>query len=113
MLSPLAFVLEQANMLLIFFAPLWIGGLAWLSFASSARKWRFAAPTFLVFLATMMVLHAKDYYVAPIYPVLFAAGAVALGRIFSSTTGRPSLIRRFSLFSFASLLLAVRCSPRP
>ena len=25
----------------------------------------------------MMAMHAKDYYVAPIYPVLFAAGAVA------------------------------------
>ena len=25
----------------------------------------------------MFVLHAKDYYLAPIYPVLFAAGAIA------------------------------------
>jgi hypothetical protein len=29
----------------------------------------------------MMAMHAKDYYLAPYYPVLFAAGAVALGEL--------------------------------
>ncbi len=80
-LPPLAFLLQQVNMLLIFSAPLWIGGLAWLAFARKARPWRFVALTYLLFLATMMAMHAKDYYVAPIYPVLFAAGAVALGAL--------------------------------
>jgi hypothetical protein len=80
-LSPPAFLLEQANMLLIFSAPLWLGGLVWLLFARQARPWRFAGLTYLIFLAAMIALHAKDYYVAPIYPVLFAAGAVALGRL--------------------------------
>ena len=32
--------------------------------------------TYLVFLAIMMALHGKDYYLAPIYPMLFAAGGV-------------------------------------
>jgi hypothetical protein len=45
------------------------------------RPWRFVAFTYLVFLAMMMAMHAKDYYVAPIYPVLFAAGAVTLGEL--------------------------------
>jgi hypothetical protein len=76
---PLAFLREQVNMLLIVAAPLWIGGLAWLGFARKARPWRFVALTYLPFLAMMMAMHAKDYYAAPIYPVLFAAGAVALG----------------------------------
>jgi hypothetical protein len=77
-LPPLAFLLQQANMLLIFSAPLWIGGLVWLAFARAAKVWRFVAVTYLIFLAMMIAMHAKDYYVAPIYPVLFAAGAVAL-----------------------------------
>jgi hypothetical protein len=80
-LPPLAFVREQVKMLLIFAAPLWIGGLAWLAFARNARPWRFIVFTYLLFLGMMMAMHAKDYYVAPIYPVLFAAGAVALGRL--------------------------------
>ena len=80
-LPPLAFLVQQVNMLLIFAAPLWIAGLAWLAFARSTRPWRFTALTYVLFLAAMMVLHAKDYYVAPIYPLLFAAGAVALGQL--------------------------------
>jgi hypothetical protein len=78
-LPPLAFLREQASMLLVIAAPLWIGGLAWLGFARKSRPWRFVALTYLPFLAMMMAMHAKDYYVGPIYPVLFAAGAVALG----------------------------------
>jgi len=77
-LPPLAFLKQQADMLLIFSAPLWIGGLVWLGVARRARAWRFVAVTYLLFLAMMMAMHAKDYYLAPIYPVLFAAGAVAL-----------------------------------
>ena len=48
---------------------------------AQARPWRFVAFTYLLFLAMMMAMHAKDYYVAPIYPVLFAAGAVAFGQL--------------------------------
>ncbi|MBV9609403.1 MAG: hypothetical protein JO187_07580 [Acidobacteria bacterium] len=36
--------------------------------------------TFLVFFATMFLMHAKDYYLFPIYPMLFAAGAVVITR---------------------------------
>ena len=80
-LPPLAFLREQVNMLLIVAGPLWIGGLAWLAFARKAHPWRFVAFTYLLFLAMMMAMHAKDYYVAPIYPVLFAAGAAAFGAL--------------------------------
>jgi hypothetical protein len=80
-LTPPAFLMQQVNMLLIFSAPLWIGGLAWLGLARKARAWRFAAIAYLVFLVLMMGMHAKDYYLAPIYPVLFAAGAVALAEV--------------------------------
>jgi hypothetical protein len=77
---PLAFLYEQVRILLWVNAPIWVGGLAWLASARAARPWRFAAWTYLIFLATMMLLHAKDYYLAPIYPVLFAAGSVAFGQ---------------------------------
>ena len=77
-LPPLAFLQQQVNMLFPFSAPLWIGGLVWLAIARRSRPWRFAAFTYLLFLATLMAMHAKDYYLAPIYPLLFAAGATAL-----------------------------------
>jgi hypothetical protein len=96
-LPPGAFLLQQAQMLLIFAAPLWIGGLGWLAFARKAHPWRFVALTYLALLVAMMALHAKDYYAAPIYPVLFAAGAVAFGH----------LTRRSWPPIFYSVLLAV------
>jgi len=73
-LPPLAFLAAQVNILFVVAAPLWIEGLIWLAFA---RPRRFVALTYLVFLPMMMLLHAKHYYLAPIYPVFFAAGAVA------------------------------------
>lgn len=80
-LAPPAFLLEQVNILLFTTAPLWVGGLVWLGFSRAARRWRFVAFTYLVFLGMMMAMHAKDYYVAPIYPVLFAAGSAAFAQL--------------------------------
>jgi hypothetical protein len=80
-LPPLAFLFEQVKILLFETAPLWIGGLVWLAFARAARPWRFVAFTYLIFLAMMMLMHGKDYYVSPIYPVLIAAGSVAFGQL--------------------------------
>ncbi|MGP8187619.1 MAG: ArnT family glycosyltransferase [Terracidiphilus sp.] len=78
--SPLIFLYQQITVLLVTAAPLWMGGLVWLGFSRNARAGRFVAPTYLIFLAAMMAMHAKHYYVAPIYPVLFAAGAAAFAR---------------------------------
>jgi hypothetical protein len=78
---PLAFLREQGNMLLILSAPLWIGGIICLAFSRHSRAWRFVPIAYLVFLGMMMAMHAKDYYVAPFYPVLFAAGAVAFAQL--------------------------------
>lgn len=80
-LPPFAFLFEQVKILLFSTAPLWIGGFVWLALARNARRWRFVALTYLIFLAMMMVMHAKNYYVAPIYPVLYAAGAVAFSQL--------------------------------
>jgi 4-amino-4-deoxy-L-arabinose transferase-like glycosyltransferase len=77
---PLAFLQEQVKVLFVFSAPLWIGGLVWLALARDTRRWRFVALTYVFFLGTMMLMHGKDYYLAPIYPVLFAAGATAFAQ---------------------------------
>ncbi|CAN5489833.1 glycosyltransferase family 39 protein [soil metagenome] len=62
----------------------WGAGLVWLLSNPLAKPWRWLGLTYLLFLALMMALHAKDYYVVPIYPVLFAAGGIAWERRFSS-----------------------------
>ncbi len=76
-LGPLAFVLQQVLVLNPVSLLLWGAGLGWLLFGARARSFRFAGVMYLVFLPLMFALHAKDYYLAPIYPVYFAAGGVA------------------------------------
>jgi hypothetical protein len=76
-LSPLAFLVTQIVNLQPATILVWGAGLAWLVRSPLAKKWRWLAYTYLFFLAGMMALHAKDYYVSPIYPILFAAGGVA------------------------------------
>lgn len=74
-LAPGPFIVQQAMMLSPFAAPLWIAGLV---FLFRSPRYRVLAWTYVVLLVTFIRLEAKDYYVAPIYPMLFAAGAVWL-----------------------------------
>jgi hypothetical protein len=76
-LGPLPFLGKQILNLQPISIFLWFPGLIWLLRNPSAKQWRFLGYTYLFFLAIMMALHAKDYYVIPIYPVLFAAGGIA------------------------------------
>lgn len=71
-LPPLRFLLSQVMMLGPVSELLWMPGL----YLLIRSGWRFLGYTYLLFLTLLMVLHAKDYYLAPIYPMLFAAGAV-------------------------------------
>jgi len=70
-LPPLAFLGEQVLMLNPVNILIWLPGLWFM-----LRHKRFLGFTYLALLGVMMALHAKDYYVAPIYPMLFAAGGV-------------------------------------
>jgi hypothetical protein len=76
-LGPFAFVKQQIidlHPLLIF---LWLPGVIWLL---RSRRWRVLGLTFVLFFVLMELAHAKDYYLFPIYPMTFAAGAVVIER---------------------------------
>ncbi len=75
--GPVAFIADQAAMLNPILFPLWAGGLVWLFVGRNGRRYRVLGWTYVVVLALFIVLKGKNYYVAPIYPMLFAAGAVA------------------------------------
>jgi len=75
-LPPLPFLKQQIMMLNPLNAPLWLAGLGFLLFHRGARRLRWMGFAYLIFLAVMMVLKGKDYYLAPIYPMLYAAGGV-------------------------------------
>jgi len=108
--GPIAFVADQAMIMNPILAPLWVAGLLWLFLGDTAASLQgqtaaavlptapapadFAPPaagsryrifgwTYAVMLVTFIVLKGKNYYLAPVYPILFAAGAVAFERLTS------------------------------
>jgi hypothetical protein len=76
-LDPLAFVTQQVLMMHPVTCPIWLGGLGFLLASRRGRPFRALAWVYLALFATMMALHGKDYYLAPAYPLLLAAGGVA------------------------------------
>jgi 4-amino-4-deoxy-L-arabinose transferase-like glycosyltransferase len=76
-LSPLEFMGAQVLMLNPVSVFLWCAGVIWLLTSPRSRPWRFLGWTYLVFVALMMATRdAKDYYLAAIYPAMFAAGGI-------------------------------------
>ncbi len=80
--GPTAFLGEQILMMSPLNFPVWLAGLLFLFFARDGRRFRVLGWTFVVVVATVMILNGKDYYAAPAYPMMLAAGAVALERSF-------------------------------
>jgi hypothetical protein len=80
-LGPVQFIGQQILIMNPATAPLWIGGLIWLLAARDGRRYRVLAIAYLVTLPEFIVMHGKHYYLAPIYPMLFAAGGVAVERL--------------------------------
>ena len=79
--GPVAFIVDQATIMNPLLFPLWFGGAIWLLFHREGKRYRVLGWAFIVVLTSFIVLKGKNYYVTPVYPMLFAAGAVALERI--------------------------------
>jgi hypothetical protein len=104
MLNPLQFFLAQFAQMHPVNALLWITGLVSLLRARSIPRGRWLGLTYLVFFVLMLALHAKDYYLAPIYPILFAAGGIAWERGFA-TSPRVARNRIFAFPTFEAILI--------
>jgi hypothetical protein len=59
-------------------APIWITGLLSFFFSSRLKPYRFLGWSYVVCYGVFFALHGKNYYLAPIYPMLLAAGAVTI-----------------------------------
>src|SRR5579872_3740255 len=76
--GPAQFFFQQLLVMNPITAPLWLGGLFALLFWAKLRQYRVLGWSYLVSYTTFFVLHGKNYYLTPIYPMLLAAGAVML-----------------------------------
>lgn len=77
-LSPFAYFAQQALLLHPLTAPIWITGLIALLLSPGLKKYRLFGWCYLVTFTAFVVLKGKNYYLAPIYPLLFAAGALTI-----------------------------------
>jgi len=83
-LSPVEFIVQQISLMNPVTLPLWLGGLFWLFVSHDGGRYRAIRIIYLVTLAEFIILHGKSYYLAPAYPMLFAAGGVAVERVFAA-----------------------------
>ncbi len=78
--SPLEFLVEQILTMHPITLPLWLAGLYYLLFVREGRTWQPMGLAFVILFVLFTIQNAKFYYLAPAYPMLFAAGGVALER---------------------------------
>jgi hypothetical protein len=98
-ITPLRFLFEQVLFLQPLALPVWLAGLWWYFAASGGKRFRFLGWAYLFVLAIFIVLGGKSYYTLPVYPVLMAAGGVALEGFFTAPA------RRWMAVSYPALLI--------
>ena len=87
-LGPGQFFLEQLLIVTPVTGLVWIAGLIALFVYRPLKPYRVLGWGYLVTYAIFYALHGKSYYLSPIYPMLFAAGAVGLESWFDRPVGR-------------------------
>lgn len=76
-LSPLQYFTQQVLLVHPLTAPIWITGLI-AFFLPRLKPYRLLGWCYMVTFAVFALLKGKNYYLAPIYPMLLAAGAVTI-----------------------------------
>jgi hypothetical protein len=84
--------------------PVSLAGLGWYFFSRQGRPFQPLAWIYLTTLAILLTQHAKPYYLAPSYPLLFAAGGAAIEK-WLARLRRPWL-RQALAGAFMLLLIA-------
>ncbi|HEY5258341.1 MAG TPA: glycosyltransferase family 39 protein [Candidatus Baltobacteraceae bacterium] len=101
-LSPAAYLIQEILIFNPALSLIWIVGLI---YAAIVARLRWIAATMVLLMAMMIALHAKHYYPADAYALLFAAGAIAL----EAATVRARLLR--PVIAVVALLLGAALLP--
>jgi dolichyl-phosphate-mannose-protein mannosyltransferase len=77
-----------------FAAPIWIAGLVAFFAWPPLKPYRVLGWSYVVCYSVLFILHGKNYYLAPIYPMLLAAGAVVIDSALSGSEPGRQPVRR-------------------
>ena len=75
-LPPLAFLGQQILIMTPPSLPFWLAGLLFYFFSRNAKAYRAFGWAFLIAIGFFLLAHGKNYYSAPAYPIVLAAGGV-------------------------------------
>ncbi len=106
-LTMLSFFGGQVIQLNPFSAPIWIGGLYFFLFSQRGKRFRVFGLTYILLWIAFVLLRGKVYYIAPVYPVIFAGGAVYLESV-AAGVWRPMI--RYALPAIV-LITGILISP--
>jgi len=90
--GPLGFIGWQLLGMQPLVAPIWLCGLYTLLFGEAGRQFRALGYSYLIVLAILLLTEGRFYYLAPAYPMLLAAGAVAI-ETWTAQAGRRGWLR--------------------
>jgi hypothetical protein len=92
--TPLGYIRAQVLMMTPVTFPVWLLGALYFFFFQKGKPFRVLGWAFISVLLIFIVLHGKDYYAAPVYPMMFAGGAIAIE---ISTAKRLGWLKPFSI----------------
>jgi len=110
--TPLGFLVDQVLNMHPLTAPIWLAGLVYLLFDSRAAKYRVLGVAFLAVAAILIVNRtSRSGYLAPGYPMLFAAGGAALEGVVRRPVWRRTAFAVLIVGGAITLPLAVPLLP--
>jgi hypothetical protein len=99
------FLPDQAELALLAF-PLALAGLCYF-LSKNGRRFRMLAWMYVIPLALFLIAKGRGYYLAPGYPMLYAAGAVFLDDWFANLQASGAKVLRFVVFSALLIDVAI------
>jgi hypothetical protein len=111
-LGPFPYFFQQTLLVNPLTAPIWLAGLFALLFSMRLKPYRALGWCYLVCYTVFFVLHGKNYYLAPVYPMLLAAGAVVIeSAIDRRANARPALLWLKPAITLVLLASGVHLTP--
>ena len=101
-LAPHEFFLQQIFILLPPTVLVWLAGIWYFLFDKDGKRFRVLGIAYLLTLALMVILKAKNYYMLPIYPMMFAAGGIFWENFFEK-------FRRLFFLKYAFPIFLIIC----
>jgi len=102
--GPLSFFFTQLALISILNVPIFVIGLYFYLRSNEGSEFRALGLTYLILYVFMTALNMKTYYLVPIYPMLFAGGALLIEK---SSTAKRGVIRWFGSKPFIVCLIVV------